>query len=206
MPQRADVLRAGHAAQGARSVPLRTERRGLPVPGEGGDDLRCTPISSPRRRRSSGSSPPSTTTGRGTRRAALAITRAGATVGDDRIRELAASATPVAQIVIDLEGAVVDVNTRGSGDVRDLDERHRIGRSATSTCRSGLSNCARASRRRWPNRRPMVISQVERALGDGRTQFLEVSIAPLIDSSGQAHGASVSFGDVTELGRAKAEL
>jgi two-component system CheB/CheR fusion protein len=119
--------------------------------------------------------------------------------------DLAAAATPVAQLVVDIEGRLVTANTKAramfgiTGDdldrnVADLDVAHR-----PVELRDHIE-------RAYSESQPVVLRDVTRTLAGGREQFLEVTIAPLRDPAGIDLGASVTFTDVTEIGHVRVEL
>jgi two-component system CheB/CheR fusion protein len=121
------------------------------------------------------------------------------------LRELASAATPVAQFVIDVEGTLVDANTRARAmfgvtgaeigrPFRDLEASFR-----PIELRSHIEQA-------YGERRPVTVRSVERPLADSQPQFLEMTVAPLADVAGVILGASITFADVTDLGRTKADL
>jgi two-component system, chemotaxis family, CheB/CheR fusion protein len=121
------------------------------------------------------------------------------------LHDLASAATPVAQLVIDVEGILVGANTRArtmfgvtSSDMgrpfHDLEVSFR-----PIELRARMEQAHAESR-------PVVVREIERALADGQPQFLEVTVAPLTDAAGLALGTSITFADVTELGRMKVDL
>jgi len=124
---------------------------------------------------------------------------------DDALHELALAATPVAQIVLDVDGRVSGINTRAramfgvTGDdigrsFREVDVAH------------GPVELRPHIEQAYTEGRPVVLHDVSRPLADGQLQFLEISIAPLRTSAGVDLGVSVSFADVTELGRTRRDL
>lgn len=122
-----------------------------------------------------------------------------------KLEDLAAGATPVAQLIVDVDGTLVSANTRaralfgvGPQDLgrpfRDLEVSFR-----PVELRSQIEQA-------YAETRPVVLHGVERPLADGTSQFLEITIAPLVDASGLALGVSISFADVSELARVKVDL
>ena len=121
------------------------------------------------------------------------------------LRDLALAATPVAQLVLDVDGRVSGANTKAramfSVSVNDLDRpfweldvaHHPV------ELRPYVEQA-------YAEGRPVVLHDVSRTLADGQEQFLEVSIAPLSTSAGVDLGVSVAFADVTELGRTRVDL
>ncbi len=126
-------------------------------------------------------------------------------VGSSVLESLASSASPVAQLVIDLDGHLASANPRAramfglslgdlTGPFWDLD----VSRNPVDL-RAHVEQA-------YTQGHPMVLRDVVRTLADGQRQFLEVGIAPLCDSAGADLGASVTFTDVSELGRMRSEL
>ena len=122
-----------------------------------------------------------------------------------RLSELAAAATPVAQFVVGVDGQLVEANVKAralfgvtAGDLgkrfSDLEVSHRPVQIQPHI------ELAHAQSQ------PVVLNDVTRTLADGKTQFLEVVIAPLCDPSGQNLGVSLTFADVTELGQVRVDL
>jgi two-component system CheB/CheR fusion protein len=127
------------------------------------------------------------------------------------VRDLAAEVAPVAQVVLDTTGTIVFANRRAEGDVgigeRDLGRRfHDLEVSYRPVeLRSHIDDA-------YASRGPVHVLGVERALGDGRTQFFDIVITPLEDR-GETLGVSIGFVDVssamtlqTELSRSKQDL
>ncbi len=122
-----------------------------------------------------------------------------------RVLELAAAATPVAQLVIDIDGRLVGANTRARaffGITRDDLERPFTNLEVSYRPVELRAHIDQA----YAQAQPVVIRDVERPLADGQHQFLEVTVAPLRDPAGIDLGVAVTFADVTELGRTKVEL
>ena len=122
-----------------------------------------------------------------------------------QLLDLAAAATPVAQLVVDLDGTVVEVNNKArmlfgvtSGDLgrklRDLEVSYR-----PVELRAQIE-------RAHAEAGPVVLRNIQRPLPDGQAQFFEVTISPLTDPSGMALGTSVTYANVTELGRLTTDL
>jgi two-component system, chemotaxis family, CheB/CheR fusion protein len=129
-----------------------------------------------------------------------------------RLRELAFDIAPAAQLVLDREAAVVAVNQAArdmfglaSKDLgrllQDLEVSYR-----PTELRSRLDEAQK-------ERHAVVVSDVERHLDEGRVQFLEIVVSPLLDEDGSYMGATVAFLDVTSeqllrtrLQRSKQEL
>jgi two-component system, chemotaxis family, CheB/CheR fusion protein len=124
---------------------------------------------------------------------------------EGRLRELALDTTQVAQVVVDARGTMVLLNqparhmlgltTKDVGRrLQDLELSYR-----PVELRSRLEQVQK-------ERHALVLPEVERHLGEGRVQFLEVVITPLLDADGPYLGASVAFVDVTALHTLRTEL
>ena len=121
------------------------------------------------------------------------------------LSDLAAAAAPVARLIVDIDGQLVETNPKAqamlgltSGDIgrplADLEVSHH-----PIQLRPQIE-------RAYADSAPVVVRDVERTLADGQTQHLEVRIAPLSDSSGVNLGVVVSYTDVTELASVRADL
>jgi two-component system CheB/CheR fusion protein len=123
----------------------------------------------------------------------------------EMLRDLALAATPVAQLVLDVDGRVSGANTKA---------RAMFGVSVDYLDRpfSELEVAHRPVELRpyveqaYAERRPVVLRDVSRTLADGHEQFLEISIAPLSTSAGVDLGVRIALADVTELGRTRVDL
>ena len=119
--------------------------------------------------------------------------------------DLAAAATPVAQLVVDVDGRLVAANTKAHAMFgvtnADLDRPFfdlEVARRPVEL----REHIAQA----YAESHPVVLRAVQRTLADGQAQFLEVTIAPLSDPAGVDLGVAVTFADVTALGRARVDL
>ncbi len=118
------------------------------------------------------------------------------------VRDLAAEVAPVAQIVLDTAGTVVFANRRAESDVgigeRDLGRRFQDLEVSYRPVelRSHIDDA-------YASHTPVHVPAMERALGDGRSQFLDVVITPLEDR-GETLGVSIGF--VEELETTNEEL
>lgn len=121
------------------------------------------------------------------------------------LHDLALAATPIAQLVLDVDGRLSGANAKAramfglsTDDINrpfwDLDVARR-----PVDLRPHLEQA-------YAEARPVELHEVSRQLADGRSQVLEVSIAPLSTATGVDVGASITFADVTELGRLRADL
>jgi len=119
--------------------------------------------------------------------------------------DLAAAATPVAQLVADVDGRLIAANTKARAmfgitlddldrPLSELEVAHR-----PIEVRDHITQA-------YSESRPVVLRDVTRTLADGQVQLLEVTIAPLRDPAGIDLGASVTFADVTEVAQVRVEL
>src|SRR4029077_19255176 len=58
----------------------------------------------------------------------------------------------------------------------------------------------------YAERRPVQVTNVDRAFGSGDIQSFDVTVAPIFDSEGNPLGVTVSFTDVTRYRRLRQEL
>jgi two-component system CheB/CheR fusion protein len=124
---------------------------------------------------------------------------------EGRIRESVFEASPVAQLVINSTGSVVQANRRArmlfrlsADDIgrpfQDLEVSYR-----PAELRSKIQQA-------YVERRPAPVFEVEWADGSGENVVLEVEIVPLVHRDQTLLGASVSFTDVTRSRRFQDEL
>ena len=122
-----------------------------------------------------------------------------------QLHELAAASTPVAQLVIDVDGRLIALNNKARslfGLTRD-----DVGRPFAELQVSYRPVELRSRiEQAYAESTPIVIRDVSRPLPDGKQQFLEVTVAPLLDPAGIDLGVAITFADVTELGRTKSDL
>ena len=122
-----------------------------------------------------------------------------------QLREAALEAGPTAQVMVDLDGVVVQCNararalfslsTRDCGRLlQDLDLSYK-----PVELRSLIE-------RAYGERRPVRQNAVERVFGDGQVQYLDVQVFPLQAESGTPLGACISYEDVSERVRLQMEL
>ena len=138
--------------------------------------------------------------------------QAGSPPRDSRLREVAADTTPVAQLVIDAEGMLREIN----GQARAL-----FGLSGDETGRplSELEVSYRpidlrgAMDRVRGERRPLRLEQIEWPRPNGEPRSIDLEMTPLLDGAGDFLGIAAHFTDVTsfynlqeELQRANQEL
>ncbi len=141
----------------------------------------------------------------------LVLTQAGAREAPNqldrftRLRESAADAAPVAQLIVDADGIVVQVNEPartllgvGAKDVgrrlQDLELSYR-----PVELRSQIETAHQ-------ERRPVLLRSVERILPGGAVQYLDVHVSGLVDDGGGVLGTSIAFADVTPHHQLQAEV
>ncbi len=121
------------------------------------------------------------------------------------LHEVAFNAAQIAQIVVDVDGILVLANNRACSlfdlsrkDVgspfKDLDLSYR-----PVELRSPIERVIE-------NRTPASLSDVQRILPDGSTQYLTVQIVPLTINGGEVAGVGVTFQDVTRSKELEADL
>jgi two-component system CheB/CheR fusion protein len=121
-----------------------------------------------------------------------------------RLRELAFDGGPVAQVVVDLNGSLVQVNERartlfrlGLKDLgrplQDLELSYR-----PAELRSSIEQA-------YANRGVVRLTNVEHQLPGGHLH-LDVQVAPLVENGATLLGASITFEDVSERQRLQAEV
>ncbi len=125
--------------------------------------------------------------------------------GRGQLGELAMAASPVAQLAVDAEGSVVSANTRAQAlfDLGPDDVGRAIGDLGVGPDGPDLTPLVRQALGGGP---PASLPILPRPTPTGDTQFLEVTVAPLVDQTGIVMGASIAFTDVTELHRTRQEL
>ncbi|QLE47449.1 PAS domain S-box protein [Nostoc sp. C057] len=113
-----------------------------------------------------------------------------------RLREMGFDTSPIAQIVIDINGSLVMLNERArtlfalspkdlARPFQDLELSYR-----PIELRSLIE-------RAYAERRPVSLTNVERYLSNTETQYLDVRITPLQETDTSFLGVSISFHDVT---------
>jgi two-component system CheB/CheR fusion protein len=122
-----------------------------------------------------------------------------------RLRDLAIDAAPVALIAVDIDGIVVAANSAARGlfgmsskdlgqPLQNLEVSYR-----PLELRSRLEQI-------YSERRPVTVRSVERVFADGETQYLDVTLAPVLAPDESLAGAAISFADVTAVQRLHDEL
>ena len=129
-----------------------------------------------------------------------------------RLRESAADAAPVAQVIVDIDGTVAQVNetARTMFDLSVRDVGRRLEDLELSHRPVELRSRIDEARQRG---RSLLLRGIERPLPGGTMQYLDVHITTLDDDGGCALGTSVAFVDVTphhllrnEVAHARQEL
>lgn len=122
-----------------------------------------------------------------------------------RLRESAFDTTPMAQIVIDLNGNLVLANEEArilfNLSIRDLGRPfHELELSYRPVELRSLIE------RAYTDRRPVQLTNVERYLPDATRQYLDLKILPLQDNGNNFLGVSISFTDITRYTQIQEEL
>jgi two-component system CheB/CheR fusion protein len=122
-----------------------------------------------------------------------------------RIREAAFDSSPVAQVVVDVNGMVLlanerarvlfGINTKDVGrPLQDLEISYR-----PVELRSLIEQA-------YAERRTVALSAVQRLLPNGEVQYLDLQVAPLQYNGEALIGASIAFQDGTQAQRLQEEL
>lgn len=141
----------------------------------------------------------------------LTLAQAGGLEVDDhltnpiRLRDAAFDAAPVAQVVLDLHRnlALANQQSRTTFGIPSQDVGRPFYELDISYRPVDLhSHIEQAYAERQAHRFP----NVERALPDGRMQYLDVDLAPLLDTDGTLVGMHITFHDVAHHRQLQAEL
>jgi two-component system CheB/CheR fusion protein len=122
-----------------------------------------------------------------------------------RLRESAADAAPVAQVIVDLDGNIVQVNeparTMFGLTMRDVGRRLQDLELSYRPVelRSRIDEAQQKGH-------PVLLQSVERMRPGGALQYLDVHVTTLHDDGGGALGTSIAFADVTPHHRLQAEV
>jgi two-component system CheB/CheR fusion protein len=122
-----------------------------------------------------------------------------------RLREAALETAPLAQVVVDLTGALIIANERARSlfmlstadlgrPIQDLKISYR-----PVEIRSSIDQA-------YTDRGPVLLREIEWHSPGGETRWLDVQVVPLTDTSGGFVGAAVSFSDVSSAKRLQREL
>jgi two-component system CheB/CheR fusion protein len=124
---------------------------------------------------------------------------------DPRLRDQALEVSPIPHIVVNADGILASANARArelfSINIKDL------GRPLKD-----LEICYRPAELRTlieqghAERRPVIVTSVDRRIAHGETLFLDVVVTPLFENGQKPLGAAVSFIDVTRTTRLRDEL
>jgi two-component system CheB/CheR fusion protein len=126
-------------------------------------------------------------------------------VGHIRLRDAAFDAAPVAQLVLDLQGNVLllnlEIRTTFGLVPQDIGRPfHALDLSYRPVeLRSRIEQV-------YTERRAQQLTNVQRPLPEGRVQYFDVHLVPLLDTDGSSLGMSITFHDVTHHGQLQAEL
>jgi two-component system, chemotaxis family, CheB/CheR fusion protein len=123
---------------------------------------------------------------------------------NQRAREAAFDAVPIAQIVVDADGRLLLANERArlTFGLTDVDIGRALQDLRLSYKPADLRSCIEQA---YSERRPVVLKDVEWQPGLGEQRWLDVQTTPLLDA-GAPVGVVVSFTDVTASRRLQKEL
>jgi len=122
-----------------------------------------------------------------------------------RLRDVAFDVAEVAQVVVDLDGNLVLANEQA----REIFNLHRrdLGRPFQDLELSYRPLELRSRiEQAYGARRPVHLTNVERALPNQEMQYFDIAIVPLMDSETNLLGVNINFQDVTRYNRLHAEL
>jgi two-component system CheB/CheR fusion protein len=122
-----------------------------------------------------------------------------------RLREAALETSPLAQLVVDLNGGLIIANERARSllllstsdlgrPIQDLKISYR-----PVEIRSSIDQA-------YAERSPVFLRDVEWHAPFGETRWLDVQVVPLTDASGAVVGAAIAFADVSAAKRLQREL
>jgi len=122
-----------------------------------------------------------------------------------RLRESALETSPLAQLVVDLNGAMIIANERARTQfslstadlgrpIQDLKVSYR-----PVELRSSIDQA-------YAERVPVLLRDVEWHTPGGETRWLDIQVVPLADGGGGIIGASIAFADVSASKRLQREL
>jgi two-component system CheB/CheR fusion protein len=122
-----------------------------------------------------------------------------------RLRESALETSPLAQLVVDLNGSMIIVNERARSlfnlstadlgrPIQDLKISYR-----PVELRSSIDQA-------YSERAPVLLRDVEWHSPGGETRWLDIQVIPLTDAGGGVIGAGIAFGDVSAAKRLQREL
>ena len=122
-----------------------------------------------------------------------------------RLRELAFDAVPTAQIVVDLDGALVLANERARTiiPIAPTDIGRPIQDLKISYRPAEIRSCIDQVR---AERVPILLRDIEWSSPSGEVRWIDIQIAPLIDPGKVLIGVAITFNDVTVSKRLQREL
>ncbi|HET7363192.1 MAG TPA: CheR family methyltransferase [Burkholderiales bacterium] len=124
---------------------------------------------------------------------------------NDRLRELAQDESPVARIVVDLNGtlAILNQEARIAFSVNPKDIGRPLQDLEISYRPLELRSLIEQA---YAERRTVTRTNIERRFPDGERQYFDVVIAPLFENSQNPVGVGITFVDVTRYSRMSEEL
>ena len=122
-----------------------------------------------------------------------------------RVREAALDAAPIAQLVVDVNGALLLANERARAlfTLTSSDLGRPIQDLKISYRPVEIRSCIDQA---YLERLPILLRDVEWHSPAGETRWLDVQVVPLTDSAGALIGAAISFSDVSAAKRLQREL
>lgn len=122
-----------------------------------------------------------------------------------RLREAAFDSSPLARVIIDNNGIVAMVNERSRilFNVTTRDVGRPLQDLEVSYRPVELRSCIEQA---YSDRRAVNLRDVEWQIPQGEVIYLDVQVAPLIDTSNNILGVSITFTDVTRYKRLQEEL
>jgi two-component system CheB/CheR fusion protein len=122
-----------------------------------------------------------------------------------RLRDLAIDAAPMALIAVDIDGIVVAANSaaRGLFGLSSTDLGQPLQNLEVSYRPLELRSRVEQV---YSERRPVTVRSVERIFADGESQYLDVTLVPVLAPDESLAGVAISFADVTGVQRLHDEL
>ncbi|HEX6714153.1 MAG TPA: CheR family methyltransferase [Thermoleophilaceae bacterium] len=125
--------------------------------------------------------------------------------GAGSVREVAAAMSPLAQIVVDREGILVDANRRARAAF-GLTADHIGQPFQDSPVSYRPTDLRSAIEHAYEQRSVIRLEGVRWAEQSGAERVLDIDVAPLTSGAGEALGASVTFSDITAFARLSDDL
>ncbi|MGQ0832071.1 MAG: CheR family methyltransferase [Microthrixaceae bacterium] len=121
-----------------------------------------------------------------------------------QLRDLALDVSPLAQLVVDINGTLVLVNNQAQAmfGIAERDEGRPLRDLEVSYRPVELRSLIE---RAQSERRTVRLTSLERRLGPGETHYLDVQVQPLISGDGVVLGVDVTFADTTAFVRVQEE-